>query len=155
MYFSFLSERSGRRRPPAERSALYINIPTFVFFNYLITRTCLTLSESTTIFCRFYDLCFLRATLFLPGKEKGDFVCSVVSAGSLSLSFTGSLKFILHFRFFLFSFCVRACTRSTALRASPAPSSALDVFMTRRRVCLETRGMPERAPCGLHLFFSY
>ena len=97
--------------------------------------TCLTLSESTTIFCRFYDLCFLRvvasrATLFFPeqqkkklGKRKGLFCFSSGLAGTLSLFSTRSLKFLsqfqLFFSFFLLSFRV---SPSTATRASPAPS---------------------------------
>ena len=57
----------------------YLNLS--LYLNYLIIRTCLTRSESTTIICRFYDLCFLRvlwflrvlayhATLSSPEKEK-------------------------------------------------------------------------------------
>ena len=52
----------------------YVNILTFTLFlkslDYNIS-TCLALSESPTIFCRFYDICFLcvlasRGTLFSP-----------------------------------------------------------------------------------------
>ena len=81
-----------------------------IFFIHLIIRTCLTLSEPPTIFCRFYDLCSyllsLRACFschtFFPGtieeksreKKKVDFVFSAVSAGSLSFFCTGSSKLV-------------------------------------------------------------
>ena len=124
--FPFLSERSERRTPPAERSAFYKHTYVYRFFLYLIITTCLAHSESTTFFCRFYHLCFVlvlwflyvlayRATLFSPkknGKRKSRFCFFSGLAGSLSLFFTGSLKFLSHhqsfFPFFFFHFvCVR------------------------------------------------
>ena len=118
-------------------SGMYVDMLTFILFNYLITTTCLALSEFSTVFCRFYNICFprilcficvpsYRATFFSPEKEEKKRFCFFSGlAGSLSLFFTGSLKFILHFQcfppFFL-SFRLRACTRSTVPWASPASS---------------------------------
>ena len=67
------------------------------------------------------------------------------------------------FSSFLLSFCVRARTQSTAPRASPSPSrvsagtggwregwgSEAAVFVPRRRVSFETRGLREWALFGL------
>ena len=90
-----------------------------------------------------------------------------LSNGSLCSPFLLALSFFFS-PFFLLSLRVRTCTRSTAPRASPAPSrastdgggyrggverSAVVVFVPRRRVCLETRGKHEWALPGLHLRF--
>ena len=139
------------------------------------------------MFCRFYDLCFLRVflflcvlayrpTLFFPEKEKeklrkekADSVFVSGLAGSLSLLFTGSLKFLLHSQFFFIFFyfrfvCVRVlgarhrgrarrrrgCQRVLAGGGGVAKSTVA-VFVPRRPVCLETRGKHEWALSGLHL----
>ena len=159
----------------------YVNKLTFILFlKSLDYKHLPPLSESTTTFCRFYDICFLcvladRATLF-PGKRRKKSRKKKKSkkkfsglAGSLSLFSTGSLKIILHFQlffpFFFFRFvCVRVlgarhrgramrrrgCQRMLAGKGGFA-RSAVVVFVAWRRVCLETRRKHEWAPSGLHL----
>ena len=65
---STLVETRERVRPSVQ-GYLALNLRLSFPWNHLIIRTCLTIIESTTVFCRFYDICFLcvlasYATLF-------------------------------------------------------------------------------------------
>ena len=93
----------------------------------MIIRTSLTRSESTTIICRFYDLCFLRvlwflrvlayhATLSSPEKEKYIYpktkktILLFKQCGRLSFVFSPRLveiSYAISVFFFLLSFRVR------------------------------------------------